>query len=235
MQISKFKNFILDLIFPRECAGCGEEGEWLCADCLQKIKFNLNLTCFHCQKTEKLGAFCEECAEFFYLNGIWAAGIYEDKILMRLIHNLKYYFAKDIGKILAEIIFKFLEKNNLLEYIRANKFVIMPVPLHQKRKKWRGFNQAEIIARALALKIGTEFIGDKLIRVKNKKSQTKLDKKERKDNVKDCFDWQGESLTGKKIILIDDVSTTGATLNECAWILKENDVTEVWGLVTARV
>ena len=74
----------------------------------------------------------------------------------------------------------------------------------------------------------------KLIRIKHKKPQAKLDEAQRQENIKNCFAWVGKKLTGQPIILIDDVTTTGSTLNECAKILKQNGAGEVWGLVVAK-
>ena len=110
----------------------------------------------------------------------------------------------------------------------------LPISLHKKRKRWRGFNQAEIIARELKNYFDIDMSTEKLIRIKHKKAQAKLGEEERKNNIKNCFGWQGDRLNKRNIILVDDVVTTGSTLNECAKVLKENGAGEVWGLVVAK-
>jgi len=110
----------------------------------------------------------------------------------------------------------------------------MPVPLSKKRLKWRGFNQAEIIANILADNFKLEIDAKNLKRIKNTKPQAKLNERERRNNLADCFSWLGDKLNGRNIILVDDVATTGSTLNECAKVLKQAGASEVWGLVVAN-
>ncbi len=121
--------------------------------------------------------------------------------------------------------------NALLNF---SKNLIMPVPLHSKRRRWRGFNQAEIIAKEVADHFKLDFNSDKLVRIKHKKPQAKLGERDRKSNIIDCFYWDGSGLANRNVILIDDVVTTGSTLNECARVLKDNGAGEVWGLVVAK-
>jgi len=121
-----------------------------------------------------------------------------------------------------------------LLYNNFSQSLIMPVPLHKKRLRWRGFNQSELLAKGIKKYFNLDLRLDELIRTKHKKPQTKLSGRKRKENVKGCFFWKGDWLDGKNIILVDDVITTGSTLNECAKVLKENGAGEVWGLVVAR-
>ncbi len=121
--------------------------------------------------------------------------------------------------------------NALLDF---SENLIIPVPLHNKRKRWRGFNQAEIIAKEVASHFKLEMCTDKLVRIKHKKPQAKLGERDRKSNIVGCFCWNGNKLANRNVILIDDVATTGSTLNECARILKDNGAGEVWGLVVAK-
>jgi len=118
--------------------------------------------------------------------------------------------------------------------LNFKKALIIPIPLHPRRERWRGFNQAELIAREIADYLHLEMSVGELIRVKHRKPQTKLNKKDRKNNIKNCFFWRGSGLSGRDIVLVDDVATTGATLNEAARILKENGAGRVWGLVAAN-
>lgn len=255
----KWRDFIFDLIFPKECFSCGEEGGWFCEKCFKNIKISDSQKCFHCRRENCFGDFCPSCRDDYFLDGVWVAGNYEDKIISSLIKNFKYHFIKDLSLILGKYLALFLR--DLINKHRFNSFdlqnnevwrqftkikespnifldfknnLVIPVPLHSKRLKWRGFNQSEIIARELAGYYKVEIDTEKLQRIKYKKAQAKLKAEERHFNIKDCFGWMGDDLNGRNIILVDDVATTGSTLNECAWVLKENGAGEIWGLVIAR-
>ncbi len=109
-----------------------------------------------------------------------------------------------------------------------------PVPIHTRRLRERGFNQAFLLAKELSKLNGVE-VNDILIRTRKTKSQTSLGRAERKENIKDAFALKaGADVKGKAFILIDDVCTTGATLEECARILKENGAREVLALTALR-
>lgn len=255
----KLKALFFDLIFPIECINCGQEGIWLCEKCFRQLAFKSNQYCLHCKQKNTYGQFCKKCQPHYFLNGIWIAGDYENKIIADLIKNLKYKFIQDIAQILGNYMALFLRDllnkhrlvnidlkngptwrkfntltkspNILLEF---NQSLIMPVPLHKKRRQWRGFNQAEAIAKILSEHFNIQINLNNLVRVKHKKPQAKLGEADRHDNIKNCFAWQGNNLYGRHIILVDDVTTTGSTLNECAKILKNNGAGEIWGLVAAK-
>lgn len=253
------RDFVLDLIFPIECLGCGGEGVWLCFDCFKKIKNKEKQYCLSCKKENSFGEFCPDCSRDYSLDGVWMAGSYEDKLITNLVKSLKYKFARELsvslGKFIALFLRDLINKNRLSNidladneiwrkldnikhspkiFLNFNESLIIPVPLHKKRRRWRGFNQSEEIARELVRYFNLEMSADKLIRVKYKKAQVKLRAKERRENIKNCFAWRAENLAGRNIILLDDVATTGSTLNECARVLKENGAGEVWGLVAAK-
>lgn len=276
-NVLKARAFFLDLLFPIECLSCGREGEWLCQRCFGKIRFNETQYCFHCKKEKERGQFCRACQQAYFPDGVWIAGDYEDKLLMEMVKNLKYRFAKDIAGALSKFLILFLNSMENSPLITAGagqvkgvrgiigkKWLIIPVPLHPRRLRWRGFNQAEEIARAVAEHFGIKMESGILVRTKHKQPQVKLNMKERAENIKGCFtikeppllkggkggfknsldkgpfrqsecearDWG--ILSNRNIILLDDVATTGATLNECARVLKANGAREVWGLVAAK-
>ncbi|MFH1522379.1 MAG: double zinc ribbon domain-containing protein [Patescibacteria group bacterium] len=261
-NINKFvahaRNLALSLIFPIECLGCKKEDVWLCKSCFRKLEFKNEQYCLLCKKVNKFGEFCSKCQEQYSLNGVWIAGDYENKIIAELIKNLKYRFAKNIAQTLGNFLSLFLrnlinitkiESSDLNAGVNWRKFenitkspqalidfknvLLIPVPLHKKRERWRGFNQSLVIAYEIA-KIFNLIISNQLIREKHKKPQAKLGESDRKINIKGCYTWQGEKLQGENIILIDDVTTTGSTLNECAYILKQAGAGEIWGLVVAK-
>jgi len=230
------KAFFYDLIFPRECVSCQTEGAWICNKCLPTIKINNELYCIKCDSPANQGGFCHSCRDKNHLNGVWVAGDYNDKKLSALIKIFKYKFAEELSSELGAIL-----KNFLLNLINSGKiapidnFLLIPVPLWRSRLAWRGFNQAQALAEIIYnhdLNLAKNFTD--LKRIKYSGPQTKLNKQERIKNVQNSFKWLGEPLDGKKIILVDDVVTTGSTLNECAKELKRNGAKEVWGLVIAK-
>lgn len=246
----KGRDFILDLIFPVECLGCGHEGVWLCPECHNKLKCKSFNSCFGCKRKNLFGEFCPSCRQNFCLDGIWIAGDYDNQILSALIKLLKYHFITDISIILGNFISRYLQKMIKCEtttensatgkplsgypFIDKNKTVIIPVPLHKKRERWRGFNQARALARVIALNFDIRIDAINLLRVKNNPPQAKLNENQRQKNILGCFAWQGQNLKGQTVILVDDIATTGATLNECAKVLKAAGANEVWGLVVAK-
>jgi ComF family protein len=252
------KSKIFDLIFPLECLDCGKEGSYLCKECFKKLKINKSQYCLECKALNDYGEFCDNCQPKYNLKGILIAGNYDDEILSCLIKNLKYKFSFDIAKILSNFLFlflkekisktkinlsdieKFLNQERLRKLKKSPLFfndlkntVIIPVPLHKKRENWRGFNQSELIANNISILLKISLLSN-LKRIIHKKPQAKLNEKERKENIKNCFVWEGKNLNQKNIILIDDVVTTGSTLNECARILKNAGAGEIWGLVLAK-
>lgn len=239
-NINKIKNhvlegrdFIFDLVLPKYCLHCGREGSWVCSRCQTLLNFKKQY-CLECKTINKTGNFCLSCQKKYNLDKVLIAGDYDNKLLAELIKKLKYHFAKDIAKILAEFL-----KNFILEYQKENDFnlkdfILIPVPLHKKRQNFRGFNQSKEITIIFSKFFNLEISTNNLIRIKNTKAQAKLNEDERKNNIKNSFLWQGKNLQGQNIILIDDVVTTGATLNECARVLKNNGAGEVLGLAVAK-
>lgn len=144
----------------------------------------------------------------------------------------KYRHIQVLGKELARFIYRTLDKEEELWWeVEA----IIPVPLHPKRKKQRGFNQAQIIAKELAGLKGIELIEGRLIKIKNVPPQTMVDVQERKKNVSGAFCvLKGEEIKGKVILLVDDVYTTGSTIWECSSVLRNSGVKEIRCLTVAQ-
>jgi ComF family protein len=257
-HVSFSRDFILDLIFPIECLSCGKEGAWLCQSCFRKLPVESEQFCPGCKKINEFGNFCSSCSPVYFLDGVWVAGNYKNKTIASLIKNLKYHFAKDLSKVLGEFLISFLR--NLINKARINSIdlntginsenfkkikkapeiifnfnncLIIPVPLHKRRERWRGFNQTKAIAEVVSRHFNLSISHD-LIRVKHRPPQAKLGAENRKKNIQGCFSWLGKNLKNTKIILLDDVATTCSTLEECAKILKQSGAKEVWGLVIAR-
>lgn len=224
------KNFLFDLIFPVHCVACRKEGEWFCTDCVQKIKLNEKQFCPVCWQESLGGRTCISCAKKSSLDGLLVTASYDrNPKLAQAVKTLKYKFSKNLAGNLAKILISTMRKNNF-----SDKCVFVPVPLHKKRERWRGFNQAGLLVQAIAKEIDFP-VENLLLRVRNTPQQAKLNRQDRLKNIDSAFALHKDySPKNKTIILVDDVSSTGATLTECAKVLKKNGAKEVWGLVLAR-
>lgn len=223
----------MDLLFPISCLGCGKENFWICDNCLNNIPLNQK---FIFPQAEDFFNSIPSCRNNVSsnLDGALIASSYENILLNKAIKTFKYNFifglSNPLGKILINFLNQFDFKNKSLE-----NFLLIPVPLHQKRLIWRGFNQSELLAKKVGNFFGIEVNSEILERSKNTLPQTELNEKERKLNIKNIFVCLDKNaIKNKKIILIDDVFTTGSTLNEAAKTLKKSGAKEVWGLVLAR-
>ncbi|MCX6745711.1 MAG: ComF family protein [Candidatus Parcubacteria bacterium] len=237
MGFEIIKEFILDLIFPRECLGCGREGSYLCKNCFAKIEVNKHLRCALCKKSNALGLICPDCQKESNLKAIWVSADYNNKLLQDLIHYLKYKYVEALSEILTELLARFLAENKIFDYFGLNSenTFLVPVPLHKKRELLRGFNQSELIAQKLADHYHFKKI-NLLKRNKDTISQINLKRTERQKNIKGAFSSSSpENFNkNKKIILIDDVVTTGSTLNECAKELAKSGFSDIYSLVIAQ-
>jgi len=224
MYLKKIIAKLLDFIFPIYCVACNKENTYACENCFDKIDFTGYISGFsHFESAERKKHFEE----------IISAGRYkEDSILAKLIHLFKYDSAKEIGILLAVPLLNLTIKN--ADYFR--NAVLVPVPLHFRRQNRRGFNQSEILAEELSnsTKIPMQIL---LTRRRYTRPQVELDHKERMNNLVDAFGLKNsdEKLDPKTVYcLIDDVCTTGSTINECAKVLKKNGAERVIGLVVAQ-
>ncbi len=234
-HVQKGRDFIFDILFPKYCLACGQEGSMLCNSCFYKLKINEKQICFFCNKGGVKGSLCAICRNKYHLDGILIAGNYKNLILSSLIKTLKYHFIQSNIDILERFIIYFFEyqkeTKNIPKHI-FSKSIVVPVPLHPQRLRWRGFNQSELLANKIA-KYFKLPLNTNLIRKKRKAPQAKLPLNKRTNNIKQCFQWQGAKIN-KNIILVDDVITTGSTLNECAFVLKRAGAKKIWGFVLAK-
>lgn len=265
--IFSIKDFILDLLFPIRCLGCGWEFEnleprerWVCESCLEKIPARAQQVCPVCEEFNESGKTHHKCKNKTSLDGLWVATEYDYEIVSEAIRKLKFNFVKDISfplsKIMERSILEVEEFGDFQDMVLANRCkeseeeevyiekvknkktetIIIPVPLHKKRQNWRGFNQALLLSFCIAEKFDLAVCDNFLFRTKNTKPQTKIKSmEERKKNIKDAFSCLNKNFAERKnIILVDDVCTTFATLDECAKELKKAGAENVWGLVVAR-
>jgi len=243
-KFSKIKIFLLDLFFPKFCLGCKKEGTYLCDDCRALLDIAEFDYCLCGTKPIRLASLaqgkpqgkCQRCQNK-KLSGLYAALPYKEKQLTRkLIYQFKYQpYLKDLAKTLASILvehFVVSGKNN--DEIWDNG-VLIPIPLDRKKLKIRGYNQAEELAKELSKILQIPVISENLVKVKFTKPQMELSKEEREENLKGVFILKNPSAIAQgKIFLVDDVYTTGSTMEECTKILKDYGAKQVWGIVIAR-
>lgn len=228
---------ILDLFFPKICCGCGKFGVYLCDKCTKEI-LQTDLVCPNCEKPAIGGVTHPLCHKKYGLDGLWSLGIYQNP-LKKVIQKLKYKFVSDVAEVLVNLMVEYWARYDAqflseIKKDRGENWIIVPVPLHPRREKWRGFNQSALLSKILTHKLGLEY-AETLKRTRFTKPQVSLKSWQRKQNIKDAFSLVSSfhPLTSN-ILLIDDVWTTGSTLKECCYVLKRGGVQKVWAITLAR-
>lgn len=209
-------NLLADVVAPARCMGCLREGTWLCAACEQDLP-NVALV----QRNVKA------------LDGVISAGSYSLPALKRSIGWLKFKGVKPLAKPLGLLMIRGLVTVSPLAQLR-DQAALVPIPLHRRRMRQRGFNQSWELAAVLKEYTGIPIL-DVLVRERATWTQTKLPPELRQENTSDAFALKISSLPDKRYwLLIDDVTTTGATLAAAAEPLKAAGAKEVWGVTVAR-
>jgi ComF family protein len=228
-QVAKLKSVALDLLYPRWCVGCSKEGNFVCSSCCQSLPRIMPPLCPRCGRPQASGILCSTCVSWLAaIDGIRSPFQF-DGVMRKAIHQLKYRNLRAIAEPLAGLLSDWLTAH----YVPAE--VLVPVPLHSKRLRERGYNQSGLLARELAKLAGLPVIDGCLIRTRLAPPQAKTQNvKERRGNVTDAFVCRDHRLKGNQVLLIDDVTTSGATLDACAAALKDAGAASVWGLVLAR-
>ena len=229
--ITKISQSVLDLFLPPSCFNCGVENSWLCQSCYDQIAFITSDVCERCgTPTDNKPLSCEQCNNnpLQYIDGIRVASYFEGNPIRVGVHWLKYRNHKAVALPLSQILV------NTYSQYQLNCNVIVPVPLHASRRKERGYNQCELLAKPLGKLLNLPVNTKTLQRTQKTKSQMTLGAVERRKNVANAFKCYNNQLTNLNVLLIDDVCTTGSTLDSCAVALKETGVKSVWGVTLAK-
>ena len=209
------KNF-LDIVFPIVCQECGTPNSWFCNSCQSK------LIAYNTQFQSK------EIASD--LDDLIIASDYNRGASRHLLHLLKYQMVSEIAKDLGA----FMARQWRVS-LRVPADIILTVPLHNRRLRWRGFNQSDMLATEISRQLGITFAKNIVVRHKFTRPQVGLNLSRRQQNVKEVFRVsQVKAISNKNIILVDDVYTSGATMVACAQELKANGADKVYGLVLAK-
>ncbi len=223
----------LDLLFPPRCAGCRRGGHLLCPGCLRTMQPLASPLCLRCGlPLATIATNCASCQQNrFRLDGLRCVNLYQGA-LREAIYALKYTgqqrLAEPLGLLLAQAFSAY--------GLRADG--IVPLPLHAQRQRQRGYNQAVLLARVCAAHLQLPCLEDLVVRQRDTRTQVGLNMWERQQNVSGAFALAPyvklRSLARHRLLLIDDVCTTGASLEACAAPLYAAGVQEVWGLVLGR-
>jgi ComF family protein len=239
MDTHKLLNFsqqtlqhLLDLIFPPQCGGCKKSGSILCSSCATQFLPIPPPLCQHCNSPLPPHGHCQLCRYHkLALSGLRVAYTFKDP-LRSCIHSLKYHGNVRLASPLGLLLAKTYRTCN----IQAD--LIIPVPLHPKRLRERGYNQAQLLAQACAQAVGVPLNTSFLQRTRATQAQVQLRGNERFSNVAEAFCCSSpiatKRLLKRRVVIVDDVCTTGATLEACATPLFAAGASEVWGLVLAR-
>ncbi len=210
---------ILNFIFPLACGVCGklleaDDHRRICDGCWSRIAYSRRMV-FPLP---------------YWMDDIYACCSYEG-VIKECIHLFKYrgreYMARPLGGIMADCLEGGIDISGI--------DILVPVPLHKRSRSKRGFNQSELLIGEILVKHAKVLSNDNLVRVQNTRSQVRLSSKERTMNVEDAFRVKNPELfSGRNVLLVDDVCTTGATLNECAKSLKNAGAKKVFGIVLAH-
>jgi len=207
------KNLLLDCLFPKKCYGCQIGGTWLCQKCFTTLK-NYQGEAPRALKNPK---------------NLIIAGEYKDELLSRLITAFKFDFNQELADPLAAFLISTIDKKIMINSLSGQSLsnvLIIPVPLNRARLKWRGFNQSELLARKISNYYNWPLSLD-LIKIKATAIQAGLKEEDRLTNQNGAFKWHGGSLKNQDVILIDDIITSGATLNEVETIIKASGARKI--------
>jgi competence protein ComFC len=217
----------LDLLYPPVCGGCGETGSRWCAECQHRVQILNGTLCEVCGLPQDSDGICDTCrAERPHFRVLRAWAVFEDPV-RKALHKLKYRRDIALGDALAA---------HMTDFVKALNWpidMVIPIPLGRKRMKERGYNQAGMIAKPLAMSLNVHYAPNQLKRRKETRSQINLSSAERRENVHAAF-GTGRGVVGKTILILDDVSTTGSTLSSSAEALFSSGAKDVYALTVAR-
>ncbi len=217
-----------DWIYPPTCCGCGKVGYRFCDECLRHVETFSDSICICCGETRTQRGLCSRCRrEQPHFVSLRSWGIFSGP-LRDAVHSLKYHRNLSLGDFFSPYLFEIVRMENW-------QFdAVAAIPLNKDRFKERGYNQAEVLARPLANLLKVPIISASIVRVKKTQSQVGLSLPQRKSNVENAFLADHQIVNSKKVLIVDDVATTGSTIDACSQSLLDAGAKSVFGLTLAR-
>ena len=215
---------LIGFIAPHDCLVCNKPGETVCPECVAAAFVHKVPSCYYCNRLTTDGRACQVCVRKTSLRGAHILWRYDGHV-KPLVYRLKYANDRAVAEFMAA---------RLANHFDVTPYdVITAVPSDGRALRSRGYNQAELLARAVARQASLPYRAS-LLRIRHV-SQTHLRRSQRLEAVKDNFVChRPQCVAGKRVLIVDDVMTTGATMNECARMLKNAGAKQVWGLVVAK-
>ncbi|HEV8283579.1 MAG TPA: ComF family protein [Chitinophagaceae bacterium] len=222
IDFKEIKNSVLHLLFPHVCSGCGSdilsEESMLCMRCISEMP-ETNFHRYHNNPVEKIFwgrlPIVSATAQYFFT---------KESLMQHLMHQLKYKGNKELGKLLGRLIGNDLKQTDRFNNIDA----LIPLPLFSAKEKRRGYNQATILCEGIAEVMNKEILKDVIVRIQHTETQTKKGRMERWQNMEGKFELiKPEKIAHKHVLLVDDVITTGATLEACGQELMRTNNAEL--------
>lgn len=224
---------ILEILLNKRCLRCFKYGKYICLDCFFKyIGRNEYLRCHVCNKESRIGFVHKECLEYTYLDGVISLSSYTP-LLRDLIFRVKYQYIYQIFNDLGDILSEYLKSYSIFKGVNSSNIVVTSVPLSKRKYKVRGFNQSEVLAKRVSKNLDIKYI-NLLIRTKETKALFSQDKYSRHESIHNAFEILQKKIDWGCIVIVDDIYTSGATLNECAKVLKQRYKVSVYGVVLAK-
>jgi len=227
----KFAHFLwiaLDLLFPPLCAGCGAANTRWCIDCYRNCQHIHPPICAVCGHPGEFNNLCPECKQTLpVFKELRSFMVYRDEI-RNAIHRLKYNNDMALGEVFSKYLVQLYRKQGW------QVDMVIPVPLSRERIKQRGYNQSALLARPVAVNLNLVYSGKVLYRERDTRSQVGLSADERRSNVWGAFRADERQVRDRSILLVDDVTTTGSTMNACAHALMQAGAQDVYCITLAR-
>ena len=235
--LRKLGDAAVDLLFPPRCVICHRLGAWLCAACMQEVELIHPPVCRRCGlPLSSPGAdpgswrVCTRCRNAPLILDAQRACAYHGDPLRQAIHEFKYRDLRSLmvplGRLMAE---RWAALAPQLDFD-----AVVPVPLHARRQRQRGYNQSALLAQELGNRLQKPVVQGVLVRIRATVPQVGLNPVERQNNVQGAFRCKSSALSGMRVLLIDDVYTTGSTLESACLALREVGVTSVQAYTLAR-
>lgn len=227
---------VLDFFYPKECPVCLDRlkpgKELICPECRKKIRYVSGATCYKCGKplSDETKEFCRDCAkrELPWIYGISYAE-YSSKYIRRMLSEVKYHNGRQL---LDWPCLDFAKRiKNEVDALKAD--ALIPIPVHEKRFRERGYNQAAEIAERLSKEWKIPVDSEYLTRTENTKAQKELSREERMKNLRTAFCVNGAPKKYRRVILVDDIYTTGSTMESCTNVLIKAGIPEVYFVTLA--